>query len=549
MPTITVNRKVFEKLVGKTLPIDKLKDRISYLGTDLDEITKHEITVEVFPNRPDMLSVQGFARAFSSFIGHKTGLREYKVEKSDHEVIIDKSVSDVRPYTACAIVKGIKYDDERIKEVIQVQEKLHVTYGRNRRKVAIGIYPFEKIKTPITFMAKKPGDIKFQPLEADKEMTAKQILDTHSTGKDYGHLLEGCSKYPIFVDANKEILSMPPIVNSHKTGKINSKTTDVFVECSGFDFRVLQICLNIIVAAMSEMGGKVYSMKLKYPDKTYVTPDMSPIPMKPDIGMINRLLGLELKEKDLKALLEKMGYGYKAGKALIPAYRADILHQTDLAEDIAIAHGYDNFEPQIPNVATIGQLDPYESFKNKIAEILVGLRLLEVNTYNLTNKENQCKRMGVDLPLIELANSLSNEYDVLRAWVAPAMLEIFARNKHHDYPQGIFGNGIVFKKNTNEETNIEENERLCVALSSDKTDFTEIRQILDYLFRQIDVKYEVRETEHASFTPGRVGRVSVAGKDVAYIGEISPNVLENFGLEMPVALFELNLSELYRKIK
>src|SRR3990167_11386374 len=75
MPTVSLNKKEFERLVGKTLPIEKLKDRISMLGTDLEKIEGNDIIVEVFPNRPDMLSEQGFARAFSSFIGHKKGLR------------------------------------------------------------------------------------------------------------------------------------------------------------------------------------------------------------------------------------------------------------------------------------------------------------------------------------------------------------------------------------------------------------------------------------------------------------------------------------------
>jgi len=118
MPTINISRKVFEQLVGRKLPLEKLKDRISYLGTDLESVTENEIIVEVFPNRPDMLSVQGFARAFSSFIGAKKGLRKYTVEKSNEKVIIEKSVADVRPYTACAIVKNLHFDDEKIKEVI-----------------------------------------------------------------------------------------------------------------------------------------------------------------------------------------------------------------------------------------------------------------------------------------------------------------------------------------------------------------------------------------------------------------------------------------------
>ncbi|MEK6868848.1 MAG: phenylalanine--tRNA ligase subunit beta, partial [Nanoarchaeota archaeon] len=109
MPTITLNRKVFDDLAGKKLPLEKLKDRISMLGTDLEEVNDKEIIVEVFPNRPDMLSVQGFARAFSSFIGTKTGLRHYNVEPSKEKMIVEKSVAEVRPYTACAIVKNLHF--------------------------------------------------------------------------------------------------------------------------------------------------------------------------------------------------------------------------------------------------------------------------------------------------------------------------------------------------------------------------------------------------------------------------------------------------------
>ena len=217
MPTIAINKKIFDKIVGKKISPNKLKDRISFLGTDLESIDENEIIVEIFPNRPDMLSVQGFARAFSSFIGHKTGLRQYKIESSGEKVIVEKAVSSVRPYTTCAIVKGINYDDEKIKEVIDIQEKLHITYGRNRKKVAIGVYPFEKINPPIRFTAKKPEEIVFQPLEFKRKMNALEILKQHPAGKAYGHLLEGREKFPVFIDSDDEVLSVPPIINSHKT--------------------------------------------------------------------------------------------------------------------------------------------------------------------------------------------------------------------------------------------------------------------------------------------------------------------------------------------
>ncbi len=549
MPTITVNRKAFENFVGKKLPVEKLKERISMLGTDLENVTGDEITVEIFPNRPDMLSVQGFARAFSSFIGHKTGLRQYHVEPSKEKVIIDKSVENVRPYTACAIAKNLHFDAEKIKEVIDIQEKLHITYGRNRKKAAIGIYPFEKIKTPIRFMAKKPEEIKFQPLEFPRELTGRQILSQHPAGRDYGHLLESLEKFPVFIDANNEILSMPPVINSHKIGKISEKTKDVFIECSGFDFNILKKCLNMIVTALSDMGGKIYSMELNYGNKKIVTPDLSPEEMNVDISYINKLLGLNLRENEIKPLFERMGYGCKNKKVLIPSYRADILHQADLAEDIAIAYGYENFKPIIPHVATIAEEDKFEVFKSRVSSLLAGLGLLEASTYHLTNEESQCRKMNIGQQLVELANSISSDYNVLRAWVLPSLMEILSSNKHHEYPQKVFAAGTTFRKNDKTETNIEEIQSLAAVIASEKTDYTEVRQILDYLFRSLGVKYETAEAEHNSFIKGRAACVIANGKKVAYLGEINPEVLQNWNLEVPVAAFELNLAELYHSLR
>ncbi|MDP2907365.1 MAG: phenylalanine--tRNA ligase subunit beta [Nanoarchaeota archaeon] len=545
MPTITLNKKVFEKLVGKKLPPEQLKERISFLGTDLEKIDGDNIVVEIFPNRPDMLSEQGFARAFSSFIGKRLGLKKYVAKKSDYKVKIDRSVNDIRPYTACAVVKGIKFDNERIKETIQIQEKLHITYGRNRRKVAVGIYPFEKIKLPIRFEARKPDDIRFQPLEASELMTANQILAKHPTGKTYAHLLEGKQLYPVFVDANNEILSMPPIINSEKTGKITPKTKDVFVECSGFDFKVLSKCLNIIVTALADMGGQIFEMELDYQKKKIKTPELIPEEMKLNTEYVNQILGLDLDNNEIKRYLARMGYDYNAGKVLIPVYRADILHPIDLVEDIAIAYGYEKFKEEIPKVATIGEEDRFEVFKRKIAETLVGLGFMETNTYNLTNKESLTTLMGVDLEGIELENAKNADYNVLRSWMIPSLLHVMKSNKHHEFPQKIFEIGTIFKKNPEEETSVKEMQRLAVMISNTRADYTEIRQVLDNLFRAFNIEYTISETEHNSFIPGRVARIGVKGKGVAFIGEIHPAIMEKLALEMPVAAFELNLTDLY----
>ena len=547
MPQITVNRKVFETLVGKKLPLDKLKDRISMLGTDLDEVTDTEIKVEIFPDRPDMLSEQGFARAFSAFIGVKKGLRHYTVKDSGMQVIIDKSLKNIRPYTACAIVRNMKFDDEKIREVIQIQEKLHVSYGRNRKRVAIGIYPLEKITPPIYFTAKDPSKVKFRPLEYPDEITGLQILSKHPTGREYAHLLDGAKKFPFFIDAAGKILSMPPIINSHDVGKITEQTTDVFIECSGFDYDVLAKCLNFIVTAFADMGGEIYSMELVYDDKKIISPNLQPFEMPLDLGYVNKILGLQLNEAEVKDCLERMGFSYDNGKVLVPAWRADILHMIDLVEDIAIAYGYENFDEIIPNVATIGQIDKFNDFTEKILNVLVGAGLIETNTYCIINKDEQTKLMNLDYSVIELQSSVSEEYNSLRFWMIPSLLKVLRDNRQHEYPQCIYEAGRVFMKDTKNvtETGVSEAVRLAVALCAHDADYTKIRQILDIIFEALALSYEVKETEHPSFIAGRVARVYVKDKAVAYIGELHPKVLSNYELLNPVAALELNLTDLF----
>lgn len=544
MPSITLNKKVFEQLVGKELPLEELKDRISMLGTDLEDIKDNEIHVEVFPNRPDMLSEQGFARAFSSFIGIRTGLRKYAAKESNQKAIIDPSVKGIRPYTACAIVKGLKFDEENLRQVIHIQEKLHVTYGRNRKKAAIGIYPMEKITFPITYKADLPQKIKFKPLEAHREMTAPEILEHHKAGKEYAPLLQGLAKYPIFVDAKGEILSMPPVINSDKTGRVTEETKDVFVECSGFDFEVLSICLNMIVTALADMGGEIYSLKLEYPDGVKVTPNLMPQKMKLDLPYVNKRLGLSLSEKEAVKLLEKMGYGFEQGQVLIPAYRADILHQVDLIEDIAIAYGYENFQEEIPNVATIGEEDAFEKFSKKVRELLVGMQLLEVKNFHLTTKEDLTQKMNLTIQPIPLKNAIG-DHNHLRNAIIPSLMKTLAENQHHEYPQNIFEIGRIFVLGDT-ETGVLEPEHLCIMLCHDKTDFTEIRQVLEALIRALGLGCAVKESEHPPFIPGRSGDITIHGKKMGIIGELHPQVITNWQLLMPVVVFEMNLAELFK---
>jgi len=545
MAVVNINKHEFLKLTGKKLTDSAIEENISMLGVSIESINGNEIALDVLSNRPDLLNVYGLARAVSCFLG-LADMKNYLVNKSKYEIKVERACIEW-PYCVTAIVKNLKLDDEKIKEIIHLQEKLCSTFLRNRKKGGLGVYPLNKIKFPVKYTSDIPERIKFRPLEYPYPINGREILEKHPTGKEYKDIIKWWRKFPVFVDAENKIMSMPPIINSHDVGKVDENTVDVFVEATGTDFNTINIALNILVMTLADMGGNVYSTKLIYKNKVYETPDLKLKEMKFSTNYINKLLGLDLKPNKIKELLLRMGYGLtKKESVLVPAYRADVLHQVDLAEDVVIAYGYDKLKEEIPNVSTIAQESKFEIFKRKISYILVGLSLLEIHTYNLTSKENQSSKMHTEMKCVELANALNQDYNVLRSWLIPDMLKILKENKHHEYPQDIFCLGNVFKFDSSKQTGVAENTRICAALCHSSANFTEIKQVLDALTKALNIKYDIKEVEHESFIPGRVGRISVKNVDVAYIGEIHPKVLEEFELEMPVAALEINLSELFK---
>ena len=515
-------------------------DQINLFGTPA-QLLGEDLEVEVFPNRPDLLSLQGFIRAIKAYLGKEVGMRKYKVKspEKNYTVNVQASVQEVRPYTACAIVKGLTFNDSSIKQIIDLQEKIHATIGRQRKKLALGIYPLEKIKLPITYEARKPADIKFRPLESEREMTAQEILKRHPTGQAYAHLLEKNTQYPIFIDAKKSILSMPPIINSYETGRITQETKEVFVECSGQDLEILKKTLNIIVTMLADLGGIIYAMNINYPKKI-ITPDLTPEKMKISLENTNKLLGLDLKEKDLEKLLPRMGYDYKKS-VIIPPWRTDILHEVDIIEDLAIAYGYNNFKPQIPKIASIGQATKENTYKNKLAEILIGLGLLEISSYHLV-KEEELTLFKMEKIALESAKT---EFKVLRPSLLLPALRTFAENKDHEYPQRIFELGPIFKIEESKETGIHEEDHLLIACSPGN--FTELKQILDYIMKSLAQEWKIKESTHPGCIEGRTASILINEKTIGFLGEMHPEMLRSWNIKMPLACLEISLAEFYPK--
>lgn len=274
MPVVTFDYKDFINLLGYKIPKDKLIERLPMIGADLDKVEGDEISIEFFPDRPDLTSVEGIVRASRTFFDFEKGLKKYKVGKSDIVMNVDPSVKKVRPFVVTALVKNITMTDELIASLMELQEKLHLGIGRNRKKVAIGVHNFEPIKPPFTYKAVDPDSVEFVPLNKTDSMTLNEILERHEKGIDYAYILKDFDKHPLIVDANNNVLSYPPIINGTLT-EVTPFTTDLFIDVTGTDKKTINYALNIIVTALAERGGQIFTTTVNDEGKKFVVPDLT----------------------------------------------------------------------------------------------------------------------------------------------------------------------------------------------------------------------------------------------------------------------------------
>ncbi|KYC44569.1 MAG: Phenylalanine--tRNA ligase beta subunit [Candidatus Methanofastidiosum methylothiophilum] len=547
MPTVNFDKTEFISLLGKTVDDKTLSDRISMIGTDLEKVNP-EIVVEVFPDRPDMLSIEGFTNALKGFMGIEKGPIEFKVHKSNYEGTVDPKVKSVRPFAVGAIVKGINFDDNTIRSLMQIQEKLHITHGRNRKKVAIGVHDLDTIKFPIRYTT-MPRNFSFIPLEFDKNLTINEILKVHPKGIAYAHLLDDFKECPIWIDSNDNVLSMPPIINGDIT-KVTGKTKNLFIDITGTHRKSIEYALNIILMGLFIRGGEIYSFRLTDEGKDWNYPDFNSEKIELDIPYSNKILGLNLSENETAELLMKMRYGISSKSkdkliVEIPPYRADILHPIDLVEDISISYGFENFTPEIPDIATIGQENPIEIFLRKIEEVMIGFNFFEVKNYILSNEDVLITKMlDNKRKLVKTRNAVNTEFDTVRCSLLPLLIKTLASNSHYEYPQNLFELGVVVP-----DQNLLEKQHLSCAICHPKANFSEIKGIFNGLLSSFGLMYSVKEEEYPYFIQGRSCSLEIDGVYIGKMGELNPEVLYNFNLEMPVSAFEIDLSIIFELFK
>lgn len=547
MPVITFKYQDLKDL-GIDMEKDELIDTLPMMSSDIEDFDDEEIKVEFFPNRPDNLSVEGVARSFKGFIGQEVGFPDYKVEESGEYVTVDEEVATIRPYIGFAKIDNVDFSGDKLKYIMDFQENLHWVIGRDRKKVAIGIHNADVVNGPFKYIATPKDANAFVPLEKDSEMTPDEILTEHDKGKDYAHLIEDFDKYPLILDKDDNVLSMPPIINGELT-KIKEDTHNIIVDVTGTDEKAVNQSLNIICSSFAEVGGQIKSMEVKYEDKTIVTPDLTPQEMNVHVDTANELIGgINLTAEDIKELLLKTRFDAEIiseneVKAIIPSYRVDILHEVDIVENIAVQYHINDVVAKLPDINTVAYENNWFKAESTIREVMIAMGFQEVMSLMLTNEEAHYEKMNQEeKPHVQVARPITIDRTMIRTSLINSLMEFLEDNKHEDLPQKIFEIGDVLYLDETKENKTVSSKKLAAVVCHSSANFTEIKSIVSSVLSNLGYTMEIKDSENKTFIEGRAADVvgeAQKGRVEGFFGEISPEVITNFTLDYPVIAFEI----------
>lgn len=573
MPTISVEQKLLATLLAKhgcDHNIDDVDHRLPLLGTDIDRCDEETLDIEIFPNRPDLLSAETLSLAMRGFLHNQETLSSESLDSSGIELDVEPELSTIRPIILGAVVRGLEMKDDEemddfIKQLMDHQEKLHFALGRGRRRASIGVHDLHTLQPPFVVKAVNRTH-SFVPLAMTEPMTIDDILTTHPKGVDYAHLLEGMDQVPIIEDAKGKVLSFPPIINGAHT-TVQSSTRDLFIDVTGWDRRACESCLMLVALQAKERGGTIETIQINDCNgKEEVLPNWTPVHHRVPARLVSTILGRELSDDELHNAMIRMGGTFTGrtpakadeisddgsmqfagdGEDMLgfdmPRWRFDLLHPVDIVEDLAIGHGYEDLGNDVPKAPMNAIPRSDDHLRRRIRTSMQGMGFMQIQSLTLSNDEDQFDRMRWKPfnAITRITNPITLEHTMMRHFLLPGLLRLLASNRHHDLPQSVYELGTVVRDHTNMD-------RLAFLTAERSGGFAAIRGRIQAFLRDIgaeDIAIEALPDNEGPWLAGRAARVLLNGEWVGCFGEIDPEISQTFELLVPLNGAEFDVEAL-----
>ncbi|KAL2231891.1 phenylalanine--tRNA ligase beta subunit, cytoplasmic-like [Sesamum indicum] len=588
MPTVSVGRDRLFQALGRTYTEEEFEDLCFKFGIELDDVTTEKAIIrkekhleeeepsedeeviykiEVPANRYDLLCLEGLAQALRIFNGLDP-IPTYNVGRiskgSMLKMHVNSETSKIRPYVVCAVLRGVTFDEARYNSFIDLQDRLHQNICRRRTLVAIGTHDLDTIEGPLTYEALPPPEISFIPLKQTKNFRADELMEFYKSDlklKKFLHIIENSPVFPVIYDRNRTVLSLPPIINGAHSA-ITLKTKNVFIECTATDLTKANIVLNTMVTMFSvycERKFEVEPVEVIYPDgKSYICPDLSLYQMVVPLSYITSAVGVSLPANEVASLLNKMQLHAEHSVSAknetsftisVPPTRSDIIHPCDVAEDVAIAYGYNEI-PKIKHPSLRPQ--SLNQFSDLIRTEIAMIGYTEVLTWILCSyKENFTMLNRKDDKLAAInGNPRSADFEVVRTSLMPGILKTVGHNKDHPKPIKIFEVGDVVLLDESKDVGASNHCHLAALYCGATSGFELIHGLVDRIMEVTGTPfvsagdgsgYYIQSSDEPEFLPGRQASIIYKGKQIGTFGIVHPQVLDNFDIPDPCSFVEVNI--------
>ena len=565
-----------EQIEDGIMILDKEKEKD--LGKDIVEVLDLKETIidfEITPNRPDCLSIEGLGRETAislnkQFKNPRKNIDELKVEdkKEIEGLSIEITAPDLCYRYVARAVKNVK---------IGPSPKWMV-----KRLKACGVRSINNIVDITNYVMLEMG----QPMHAfdinsieGKHITIRRAkngekivtLDEQERQLNENNLVIADNKRAIAIagvmgglnseieEGTKTVVFESAVFNGGSVRK-TAKQVGLRTEASSrFEkglsaenaLRAANRAVELVklIGAGEEIEGKIDV----YPTKQKI----NQVKLNPE--KINNLLGIKMDKKQMVEILEKLEMKVEDDIVTPPYFRMDIEQEADLAEEILRFYGYDKLDTTLIKAdTTIGMRTKEQKIEDRIKEVLVNSGLSEIYTYGFIHEKDLDKcNIGEDLRknIIEIRNPLSEDYKLMRPTTIPSMMSTLAINmnkKNQDV--GLFDISRSYKnidgKIEKGEVPLEE-KILTIGMYGENVDFYSLKGMIENILEYVNInKYDtIKETENKSYHPGRCANIKIGIDTIATLGEIHPEVLENYGIEKRGYLAEINITKLVKYSK
>ena len=517
-------------------------------------------------------------------------------------ITVEDPTQQIRPFVVGCVLRDITFDESSLQSFIDLQEILHHNICRRRTLVAIGTHDLDTLKPPFRYTAQKPEDISFIPLKQTQKMNGRQLMEfydspTQAHIRPFLPIIRDSPVYPVIYDSQGTVCSLPPIINGEHS-KVTLSTKNVFIESTATDLTKAKIVLNTIVSMFSqyckipfsvEAVQVQYSSSSPYSSATNLYPQLHSEPVIASVAYINRMLGLQLTGKEMAALLPKMMVPARVvhlppkqvqGQAVslireqeiqksptpltheeqnailqrpeeciectVTITRSDLLHACDIVEDVAVAYGFNSVPQKTPKTNTFGKQQPLNRLTDALRLECAFAGFTEYLTFGLCSVQEAfdflCKKNDGKTAVV-LANPKTIGFQIVRPTLLPGLLRSYGYNQNKSHLQLFEVSDVCFLDSTS-DTGSRNQRRLC-AISVSLTDNLEtVHGLLQTVFTKVGVPDKDISLVHSNdpmFLKGRGADVFYKKQNIGYIGVLSPVVIRNFKLKVPVCAVEINV--------